>query len=97
MNPSRCQGNGKKIFLHEVSLEEGGQLPLGRRVREVSDVKSTTLSSAGQNGVILVSSGRVGRLVGNGRVAKSGSNVVDGVRNFLHDCRHGDLRVWVVY
>jgi hypothetical protein len=34
----------------------------------------------------------VGRLVGNGGIAKSGSNVVDGVRNFLHDGRHGD---WV--
>jgi hypothetical protein len=99
LNPSRCQpkvpGNEKVRCLHEVSLEESGQLPLGRRVREVSDVESATLSSAGQNGVILVSGGRVGSLVGNGSVAKSGSNVVDGVRNFLHDGRHGDLRWWL--
>jgi len=90
--PSKCAREWRGVFLHEVSLEESGQLPLGRRVREVSDVESATLSSAGQDGVILVSGGRVGSFVGNGGVAKSGSNVVDGVRNFLHDGRHGDLR-----
>jgi hypothetical protein len=80
-----------KQNLHEVSLEEGLQLPLGRRVREVSDVESSSLRCAGQHRIVL--SGLVGGwLVGEGCVAKSGSNVVDGVRNFLHDSRHnGEL------
>lgn len=79
--------------LHQVSLEERLQLPLGRRVREVSDVQSAALCSAGQNGLVVRSIGgllsRVCRFVGNGGVAKSGSNVVDGVSYFLHDGRHG--------
>jgi hypothetical protein len=32
----------------------------------------------------------VHRLFRDGCVAKRGSNVVDGVSNFLHDARHGD-------
>ena len=80
--------------LHQVSLEEGLQLPFGSRVREVTDVESATLCGAGQNCLIVSSIGRLvgrgdSRLLIEGGVAKSGSNVVDGVRNFLHDGRHG--------
>ena len=78
-------------YLHEVTIKEGLQLPLGRRVREVSDIESATLCSAGQDSLIMgVLCGlilcRLG--LGNGGVAKFGSNVVDGLSNFLHDARH---------
>ena len=88
----RVRGGKSKLNLHKVSLEEGLQLPLGRRVREISDVESSSLRRASQDRIVL--GGLVGgRLVGEGCVAKSGSNVVDGVRNFLHDSRHdGELR-----
>lgn len=80
--------------VHEVSLEEGLQLPLGGRVGEVSDVESSSLRGAGQDRIVL--GGLVGgRLVGDGCVAKSGSNVVDGVRKLFHDSRHDGGRVWV--
>jgi hypothetical protein len=84
---------------HQVSLEEGFQLPFGGRVREVTDVKSATLCSAGQHCLIVSSIGGfvgrgISRFVIEGSVAKSGSNVVDGVRNFLHDGRHGLNGVW---
>lgn len=82
-----------KHNLHEVSLEEGLQLPLGGRVCEVPDVESSSLSGAGQDCIILCSLVVGDRLVGEGGVAKSGSNVVDGVRKLLHDSRH-DGEVW---
>ena len=77
--------------LHKVTIKESLQLPLGRRVREVSDIESATLCSAGKDGLIVgVLCGlilcRLG--LGNGGVAKFGSNVVDGLSNFLHDARH---------
>lgn len=45
------------VHLHKVSLEEAGQLPLGRRISEVSDIESATLCSAGQNCIALSSVG----------------------------------------
>lgn len=82
--------------LHEVSLEKFGQLPLGRRICEVTDIESATLCSAGQDclvvgsigALVTTSGGGFSRLVRERCVAKSGSNVVDSVRNFLHDGRH---------
>lgn len=86
--------------LHEISLEEGLQLLLGRRICEVSDIQSAAFCSAGQDCLIVSSAGRLvgrgfSRLVGGCKVAKSGSNVGDGVRNFIHDGRHLDYWVWV--
>jgi hypothetical protein len=87
------QERKSKSNLHEVSLEEGLQLPLGGRVREVSDVESSSLRGAGQDRIVLGGLVGGGRLVGDRCVAKSGSNVVDGVRKLLHDSRHdGELR-----
>ncbi len=39
--------------LHKVALEEFLQFPLRGRVREIPDVESTTLRSAGQNCLVL--------------------------------------------
>ena len=71
--------------LHKESRKEILQLPIGGRVREVSDVQSTSLGSAGQNGIVV---GRLGGVFLDGCVCKLGSNVVDGLSNFLHDARH---------
>jgi hypothetical protein len=75
------------------TLEEACQLPLGGRICEVSNVESATLGSAGKN--CILSSSLVGRrglrrLVGNSCLAKSSSNVVDGVSNLLSDGRHDE-------
>ena len=66
------QTEQKMRFLHEVSLEEGSQLPLGRRVREVSDIESASLCSAGQDclivgsiGGLVTTGGSICRLIGN--------------------------------
>lgn len=68
------------MHIHQVVLEEILQLPLGGRVREVPDVKSPTLSSAGKDSLIL---GCVGlsasslSVVIEGGVGQLGGNVVD--------------------
>ena len=81
--------------LHGESLEETCQFPLGGRICEVSDVESATLGSTGKNCILSSSlvGGRRGlrRGVGNSCLAKSGSNVVDGVSNLLRDGRHDEL------
>lgn len=67
------------------------QLPLGGRICEVTDVESSSLVGAGQDSfAVSIVLARGFRLVRDGCVAKGGSNVVDGVSNFLHDCRHDD-------
>jgi hypothetical protein len=84
----RQENRASRQNVHEVSLEEGLQLPLGCRVGEVSDVESSSLRSAGQDRIVLGGLVGGGGLVGDGCVAKSGSNVVDGVRKLFHDSRH---------
>lgn len=59
-----------KRDLHKVALEEFLQPLLGCRVGQVADVEAAALSRAGGRGI--------GRLVVNGSVGQSGSDVVDG-------------------
>lgn len=55
--------------LHKVALEEFLQPLLGCRVGQVANVEAAALSRAGGRGI--------GRLVGDGSVGQSGSDVVD--------------------
>jgi hypothetical protein len=70
----------RRAHLHKVVLEEVLQLPLGGRVREVSNVESPTLGGAGQDSLVLGcrglgASGLVG--VVEGRSGHLGGNTVD--------------------
>ena len=80
--------------LHKVTLEELPQFPLRGRVREIPDVESTTLRSAGQNGLVLggvdglvTTSSGVGTIVA--RVLNSG--VCHGVGDAVNCGRHVGL------
>jgi hypothetical protein len=80
-----------RVHLHQVVLEEVLQLPLGGRVREVSNVESPALSGARTHGLIvggrgLLSTGilRVGRsvVVGEGGGGHLGGDTVDRCGHF---------------
>lgn len=74
--------------LHQVALEELGQLPLGSRVGEVTNVESSSLCGAGKHGIVAGLVARTDRVLDglrDGGVAQSGSNVVDGVGHALGD------------
>jgi hypothetical protein len=77
--------------LHEVSLEEGLQLPLGCRIGEIPDIESSSLCCAGQDRIVLSGLVGVSGFVRDGRVAKRSSNVIDSVRNLFHNGRHDEL------
>jgi hypothetical protein len=75
------------MHVHKVVLEEFLQLPLGGRVSEISNVESPSLSSAGQDRLVL----------GGGGLGAGGlSSLVEGGSGHLgghtvgcsgHDCR----------
>ena len=71
---------------HEVVLEEVLQLPLGGRVREVSNVKSPSLGGAGTHSLVL----GCGGLLGAGALSGGRSVVVEGGVGHLG----GDLFDW---
>ena len=87
-----------RLDLHKIVLEELLQLSLSGRVREVSNVQSATLSSAGDDSLVLggvdglvtagTNSGAFGRVggLGEGGVGHLASGSVDGHGGGLFDC-----------
>jgi hypothetical protein len=77
------------MYSHKITLEEFFQLPLSCRVGKVADVKTTTLGGTGMDGILVLV------LAGEGGIAQSVGNVVDGIAcnisNFLHGAGHFDL------
>lgn len=77
---------GRRRHSHKVVLEEVLQLPLGGRVREVSNVKSPSLGGAGTDSLVL----GCGGLLGAGALSGGRSVVVEGGVGHLG----GDLFDW---
>jgi hypothetical protein len=80
MSPKEAKQN-----LHQVVLEEVLQLPLGGRICEVPNVKSSTLGCACNDSLVI--GGRLfgGRIFVEGSVCQIGGNIIDC-------CGHIDLK-----
>lgn len=82
-----CELGKNTSDLHKVTLEELLQLPLSCRVGQVADVETASLSSAGEDGIVV--GGRlIGGLIGDRGIAQSVGNVIDGFGNLLDGSRH---------
>lgn len=80
-------GAGVCVYAHKVVLEEVLQLPLGGRVREVSNIQSPSLGGAGQDSIVLGCGGLLGAS-GLGVVVEGGGGHLGG--NTVDRCGHFD-------